>query len=87
MRLCCVAGISTTSGRNKWCEHNMRDQISTILICKLGCPVSFGPAHRLTNHHTLVFFRTTKVEKTLEDDVLDALVRAMTIVKNLHRKQ
>jgi hypothetical protein len=61
----------------------------TTELAKIQCTLALyvTPVPHFPDHHTLVFFRTTKVEKTLEDDVLDALVRAMTIVKNLHRKQ
>ncbi|HEY7342590.1 MAG TPA: hypothetical protein VH591_17075 [Ktedonobacterales bacterium] len=42
---------------------------------------------RYPNHHTLVFFRGGMLELTLQDDVLQALVRAMTIVANPHQQQ
>ena len=42
---------------------------------------------RYPNHHTLVFFRGGMLELTLHDDVLQALVRAMTIVSNPHQQQ
>ncbi len=42
---------------------------------------------RYPNHHTLVFFRGGMLELTLQDDVLQALVRAMAIVGNPHQQQ
>lgn len=42
---------------------------------------------RYPNHHTLVFFRGGMLELTLQDDMLQALVRAMTIVRNPHQQQ
>jgi hypothetical protein len=37
------------------------------------------------NHHTLVVARNGQIETTLREDVLDALIRAMTIVDNPYR--
>lgn len=42
---------------------------------------------RYPNHHTLIFFRGGMLELTLQDDVLQALVRAMTILSNPHQQQ
>jgi len=42
---------------------------------------------RYPNHHTLVFVRGGMLELTLQDDVLQALVRAMTIVSNPYQQQ
>ena len=42
---------------------------------------------RYPNHHTLVFFHGGMLELTLQDDVLQALVRAMIIVRNPHQQQ
>jgi hypothetical protein len=42
---------------------------------------------RYPNHHTLVFFRSGMLELALQDDVLQALVRAMTIVSNPYQQQ
>jgi hypothetical protein len=45
------------------------------------------PVAMYPDHHTLIFYRRAALETALEDDVLDALARAMTIVKNLHRRR
>ena len=57
-----------------------------IIGCELALYVT-SVIPRYPNHHTLVFFRGGMLELTLQDDVLQALVRAMTIVRNPHQQQ
>jgi hypothetical protein len=45
------------------------------------------PVPQYPSHHTLVITHMGIVEPTLRDEVLDALARAMTTVKNPYRKR
>src|SRR5690242_5519266 len=44
------------------------------------------PVPRFPDHHTLVVLRNGVLETTLQDDALDALIRAMSTVNNPYRR-
>lgn len=71
-------------------------QVSVTIVQQLidelaiiGCePVLYvTPVPQFADHHTLVFLRAGALELTLEQDVLDALARAMMIVKNPYQRK
>lgn len=44
------------------------------------------PVPRFPDHHTLIVLRNGVLETTLQDDALDALIRAMSTVNNPYRR-
>lgn len=75
------------SYRNTYVSVTVIEQLRTELAL-IGCePVLYiTPVPQYPDHHTLVFVRADVLELTLEQDVLDALVRAMMKVKNPHKR-
>ncbi|HEX6543270.1 MAG TPA: hypothetical protein VF040_16055 [Ktedonobacterales bacterium] len=57
-------------------------------LAVIGCtPVLYvTPAPVAPDHHTLVFLRGGMLEAALQDDMLQALVRASTVVPNPYRR-
>lgn len=55
----------------------------------IGCvPVLYvTPTLQYPDHHTLAFLRAGVLEVTLAQDVLDALARAMMVVKNPYQRK
>ncbi len=55
----------------------------------IGCvPVLYvTPTLQYPDHHTLVFLRAGVLEVVLAQDVLEALARAMMVVKNPHQRK
>ena len=52
--------------------------------CELALYIT--PVPHFPDHHTLAIMRSGLLEKTLRDDVLDAHIRAMSIVSNPYRR-
>lgn len=57
-------------------------------LASAGCQLALyiTPVPRFPDHHTLVVMRDGLLEITLSDEVLDALIRAMSIVNNPYRR-
>ena len=47
-----------------------------------GAVLYVTPTHRYPDHHTLTLVRNGQIERTLRDDALDALLRAVHVVDN-----
>lgn len=58
-------------------------------LAVIGCaPVLYvTPTLQYPDHHTLVFLRASVLEVALAQDVLEALARAMMVVKNPHQRK
>jgi hypothetical protein len=57
-------------------------------LTPVGCTLALyvTPVLHYPDHHTLVVLRNGVLEATLRDDVLDALIRAMSIVRNPYQR-
>jgi hypothetical protein len=58
-------------------------------LATAGCELLLyvTPVAGYSDHHTLAVARDGAIELTLGDDVLDALIRAMTVVDNPYRQR
>ena len=58
-------------------------------LATVGCELALyvTPIPHLRDHHTLAILRNGSLEITLRDEVLNALIRAITVVKNPYQSK
>lgn len=58
-------------------------------LATIGCELALyvTPIPHIPDHHTLAILRNGSLEITLRDEVLNALVRAITVVKNPYQSK